>query len=70
MVLRILYPERNTKLHDWFKSNNNFNNFVHAYLRLLGPGISLLWIMGESGREGLWLLALVTGGRGHVTNGR
>ena len=29
--------------------------------------ISLLRIMGESTREGLWLLALVTGERWHVT---
>ena len=29
----------------------------------VGSGTSLLWIMGESAGEGLWLLALVTGGR-------
>ena len=27
-----------------------------------GSGTSLLWIMGESAGEGLWLLALLTGG--------
>ena len=32
-----------------------------------GSGTSLLWIMGESAGEGLWLLALVTGGSWHVT---
>ena len=35
-----------------------------------GSGTSLLWIIGESAGEGLWLLAIVTGGRSHATGGR
>ena len=34
-----------------------------AYPVYFGSGTSRLWIMGESAAEGLWLLALVTGGR-------
>ena len=29
----------------------------------LGSVTSLLWIMGESAREGMWMLSLATGGR-------
>ena len=36
---------------------------VHDKLGLLKSGTSLLWAMGKSTREGLWLLGLVTGGR-------
>ena len=39
------------------------------YCTVHGPlqQIVLLWIMGESAGKGLWLLALVTGGRWHLT---
>ena len=38
-------------------------------LGFLGSGTKLLWIMGESAGEGLWLLMLVTGWRWHVKGG-
>ena len=51
-----------SKLHDRCKSYEDFNDFlVHDYF--FGSGSNLLWIMGELAGEGLWLLALVTGGR-------
>ena len=36
----------------------------------LGSRTSILWIIGESAGEGLWLLALVKAGRHHVTGVR
>ena len=55
---------RTSKLHFWSKSYNDFKDVFRPWLiRAVGQ----LWIMGESPGEGLWLLALVTGERWHVT---
>ena len=56
---------RTSKLHDRFKRYNDFND---VFLSMINKGFfgsvsSQLWIMGDSGGEGRWLLALVTGGR-------
>ena len=44
-----------SKLHDWF---------------FFGSRTSILWIIGESAGECLWLLSLVKAGRYHVTGVR
>ena len=68
MVLRIL----NLEGHDYCMIGSNVAKsltmfFVHDELGFFGSGTSLLWIMGESAGERLWLLALVTGGIAYVT---
>ena len=56
---------RTSKLHDRLKSNGYFNGFLCPCF--FGSGTSLLWIMGKSAAEGLWLLALLTGEMWNVT---
>ena len=58
MVLTIL------NLNQFNRNNDLPKFFVHTNNGCFGSGTSLLWIMGESAGEGLWLLVLVvTGGR-------
>ena len=55
---------RSLKLQDWFKSYDDYKDvFCPWLIRAVGQ----LWIMGESAGDGLWVLALVTGGRWHLT---
>ena len=68
MVLRILNIEDDQ--FAWSVQNlRRFNDFFCPWLIrfFFGSGTSLLWKMGESAGEGLWLLAMLTGGRWYVT---
>ena len=65
MVLRILNLEGHQNYMIGSKVTKHLTTFVvHDQLGFFFiSGTSLLWIMGQSAREGPWLLPLVTGGR-------
>ena len=68
MVLKIL----NLEGHPNCMIGSKLRQFFGCFLSMINYGFfgsrtSILWIMGESAGEGLWLLPLVTGGRCKVT---
>ena len=68
MVLRILNLDRHQNFEISSKDTTMLTMFcTQDLLVFFGSSTNLLWIMGESAGEGLWLLALVTGGSWYVT---
>ena len=63
LVFRILTQEGHQKGIIGSKVTMTLTIFLSLIIKgFFGFGTRLLWIMGQSAGEGLWLLALVTGG--------